>query len=75
MSDEERELDELPTCRCGNDRTCREATPERAYTTIGALYAIWGGTPVPLEVKFRCVRCHVVFDVISDAATCREFIT
>jgi hypothetical protein len=74
MLEEEEGLEELPTCECGTDRTCREATPEREYTTLGALYAMWGGTPVPTEVKFRCVRCHVVFDSCSDVDTRRAFV-
>ena len=64
----------LPTCRCGTDRTCREATPERVYTTAGALYALWGGTSVPSCVNFRCVHCGVVFDARYDVATRRAHI-
>ncbi len=74
MFDEDGQPETLPTCECGTDRTCREATPEREYSTIGALYVFWGGTSVPSEVRFRCVRCHQVFDVRSDVATRREFI-
>jgi hypothetical protein len=64
----------LPTCSCGTDRTCRTATPERDYTFVGTLYALWGGTSVPSRVNFRCVRCGVVFEVRSDLATRRAFI-
>jgi hypothetical protein len=64
----------LPTCKCGTDRTHREATPEREYTFMGTLYALWGGTSVPSRVNFRCVRCGVVFDGRSDTATRRAFI-
>ena len=65
---------DLPRCRCGYDRTCREATPEREYTLAGTVYALWGGTPIPSRVSFRCVRCHVVFDSCTDRATMRAFI-
>ena len=51
----------------------REATPEREYTFMGTLYALWGGTPVPTRVTFRCVRCGRVFDSDSDPATLRNF--
>jgi hypothetical protein len=64
----------LPTCRCGTDRTRREATPEREYTTLGAIYALWGGTSIPSRVNFRCVHCGVVFDSRADAATRRAHI-
>jgi hypothetical protein len=66
---------DLPRCRCGYDRTCREATPERDYTTMGIVYALWGGTPVPSRVSFRCVYCGVLFDSCTDRATRRAFIT
>jgi hypothetical protein len=59
----------LPTCSCGTDRTRREATPEREYTVLGALYVLWGGTSVPSRVNFRCVHCGVVFDRCSDKPT------
>jgi hypothetical protein len=64
----------LPTCRCGTDRTRREATPEREYTTLGAIYALWGGTSIPSRVNFRCVHCGVVFDSRADTATRRAHI-
>jgi hypothetical protein len=65
---------DLPTCRCGIDRTRREATPERDYTFLGTLYALWGGTPIPTQINFRCVFCGEVFDSRRDAATCRAHI-
>ena len=64
----------LPRCKCGTDRTRREATPEREYTFLGTLYALWGGTSVPSRVNFRCVHCGVVFDGCSDTPTRRAFI-
>jgi hypothetical protein len=64
----------LPRCRCGTDRTRREATPEREYTTLGAIYALWGGTSIPSRVNFRCVHCGVVFDSRADTATRRAHI-
>jgi hypothetical protein len=64
----------LPTCHCGTDRTRREATPEREYTFLGTMYALWGGTSVPSRVNFRCVHCGVVFDAVSDEATRRRYI-
>jgi hypothetical protein len=64
----------LPTCKCGTDRTCREATPEREYTLMGILYSLWGGTSIPSRVDFRCVYCGVVFDGCSDVATRRAHI-
>jgi hypothetical protein len=67
-------VSDLPTCACGTDRTCREATPERDYSVAGAVYALWGGTSVPSSVSFRCVRCGVVFDTRNDLATRRAFI-
>lgn len=67
-------ISDLPTCRCGTDRTQREPTPEREYTLVGTLYVLWGGTSVPSKVSFRCVRCGEVFDVCTDAATRRAFI-
>ena len=65
---------DLPTCRCGTDRTRREATPERDYSVLGAMYALWGGTSIPSRVSFRCVHCGVVFDTRTDLATRRAFI-
>jgi hypothetical protein len=64
----------LPSCPCGTDRTCREATPEREYTLAGAIYALWGGTSLPSRVNFRCVLCGIVFDAGADIATRRAFI-
>jgi hypothetical protein len=77
MSREERDDDLselLPTCKCGTDRTRREATPEREYTLLGTLYALWGGTPIPQVVRFRCVHCGVVFDSCSDRQEVRNYI-
>jgi hypothetical protein len=68
------ESPDLPTCRCGTNRTRRAATPEREYTLAGAFYALWGGTPVPTRVSFRCVCCGEVFDSRTDKATRRAFI-
>jgi hypothetical protein len=65
---------DLPTCRCGTNRTRRTATPEREYTLAGAFYALWGGTPIPTRVNFRCVWCGEVFDSCTDTATRRAFI-
>jgi hypothetical protein len=65
---------DLPTCRCGTDRTRREATPERDYSVLGALYVCWGGTSIPSRVSFRCVHCGVVFDRRTDLATRKAFI-
>jgi hypothetical protein len=74
MLTENRTPEALPTCKCGTDRTRREATPLREYTFLGTLYALWGGTPVPTRVGFRCVYCGVEFDACSDVATRRAFI-
>jgi hypothetical protein len=64
----------LPMCKCGTNRTHRAATPERQYTFMGTLYALWGGTSVPSRVEFRCVHCGVVFDACTDTPTRRAFI-
>jgi hypothetical protein len=64
----------LPTCACGTDRTQREATPEREYTLAGTCYALWGGTPLPARIDFRCVHCGEVFDRCTDIETRRAFI-
>lgn len=75
MSYEETDLtDAFPTCKCGTDRTCRAATPEREYSLLGTLYALWGGTAVPQLVRFRCVHCGDVFDSCSDRAELRDYI-
>ncbi len=66
--------DALPTCKCGTDRTRREATPEREYSLLGTLYALWGGTAIPTIVRFRCVHCGVVFDHTTDRAEMRAYI-
>ena len=65
---------DLPKCKCGTDRTRREATPEREYSFLGTLYALWGGTSVPSCVNFRCVLCGDVFDARHDVATRRAYI-
>ena len=68
------EDDPLPTCKCGTDRTRREATPEREYTLLGTLYALWGGTSIPNVVRFRCVHCGEVFDETRDRREMRAYI-
>jgi hypothetical protein len=73
-ANDEAEAVTMPTCKCGTDRSCRAATPEREYTFLGTLYALWGGTSVPSRVQFRCVHCREVFDGGSDRATRRAFI-
>jgi hypothetical protein len=72
--EEREETPDLPTCSCGTDRRARAATPEREYTLMGTLYALWGGTSVPSVVNFRCVHCGVVFDRGADTATRRAYI-
>jgi hypothetical protein len=74
LTETETDAPPLPRCRCGTDRTCREASPEREYTLGGTLYALWGGTAVPSRVDFRCPRCGVVFDSCTDLATRRDHI-
>lgn len=64
----------LPRCACGTDRTQREATPEREYTLLGTLYALWGGTSIPSVVRFRCVHCGEVFDASRDREILRAHI-
>ncbi len=66
--------DRLPTCKCGTDRTREEAIAERDYTLFGALYVMWGGTPVPSVVRFRCVKCGEIFQSCTDMATRRAHI-
>jgi hypothetical protein len=68
------ESTEWPTCACGTDRTMRAATPEREYSMLGTMYALWGGTAIPTRVKFRCVHCGVVFDSDSERATMLAFV-
>ena len=63
-----------PKCACGTDRTSRLATPEREYSFAGTLYLLWGGTPVPTRVRFRCVRCGEVFDESTDLAERKRLI-
>lgn len=65
----------LPRCKCGTDRTCRTASPEREYTLGGAAYLLWGGTSIPKRVNFRCIFCGVVFDSLSSRPDCRKYIT
>jgi hypothetical protein len=74
MSESTTSDEALPTCRCGTDRTRREATPERDYSILGVLYVLWGGTSIPSKVSFRCVLCGEVFDSRTDLATRRAFI-
>ena len=64
----------LPHCACGTDRKSRNAVPHREYSTRGTLYALWGGTPVPIRVVFRCVLCDTAFDECKDRAGLRAFI-
>ncbi len=68
------ELADWPTCKCGTDRTMREATPEREYSMWGTMYALWGGTAIPTRVKFRCVHCGVVFDSETDRSMMSAFV-
>jgi hypothetical protein len=63
-----------PTCTCGTDRTMRAATPEREYSFLGTMYALWGGTAIPIRVNFRCVHCGVVFDGDSERETRLAFV-
>jgi hypothetical protein len=51
-----------PSCACGTTRTSRSAVPERDYSTLGAVYLLWGGTARPTRVTFRCLHCGEVFD-------------
>jgi hypothetical protein len=69
------DVDALPRCRCGTDRSSRTASPEREYSLGGACYLLWGGTSVPTRVRFRCIFCGVVFDECTDRVTLRKYIT
>jgi hypothetical protein len=68
-----RELDDLPSCECGTNRLDKHASPEREYTTLGAVYLLWGGTSVPCRVNFRCVRCGELFDSVSGRAQTKPY--
>jgi hypothetical protein len=74
MANDHHDDDALPTCKCGTNRTHRAATPEREYSLLGALYALWGGTSIPTLVRFRCVHCGVTFDETRDRGDMRAFI-
>jgi hypothetical protein len=65
---------DLPRCPCGTTRHDRHATPEREYSTMGAVYLLWGGTSVPSKVSFRCVRCGDVFDSLTTRAETLEYV-
>jgi hypothetical protein len=62
---------DAPACACGTTRSSRVAIPERDYSTLGAIYLLWGGTARPTRVTFRCARCGEVFD----ACTKKEELT
>jgi hypothetical protein len=63
-----------PSCRCGTKRTDQHACPELEYTTMGAIYLLWGGTSVPSRVSFRCVKCGEVFDQVTERRFCRAYV-
>jgi hypothetical protein len=50
------------------------AVTESDYTTLGALYALWGGTPIPKKVSFKCVVCAEIFDETTELAEIRQFV-
>ena len=65
MFNEHTPQDALPSCACGTTRSSRFASPERDYSTLGAIYLLWGGTAYPTRVTFRCLHCGEVFDACT----------
>jgi hypothetical protein len=65
MAREYMPADAGPSCACGTTRSSRVAIPERDYSTLGAIYLLWGGTARPTRVTFRCALCGEVFDACT----------
>jgi hypothetical protein len=72
---EEEEEEVLPRCRCGTTRADKHASPECEYSTMGALYLLWGGTSIPVRVNFRCVFCGEIFDSRTSREEMRQHIS
>jgi hypothetical protein len=64
----------LPSCGCGTTRASRFASLERDYSTLGAIYLLWGGTAYPTRVTFRCLHCGEVFDACSSKEELRAYV-
>jgi hypothetical protein len=64
----------LPSCQCGTNAESKFCVADRAYSFVGLLYLLWGGTSVPTKVSFRCVKCGETFEVLTDPALCRLYI-
>lgn len=56
------------TCRCGYGRGHHMVSDEPEYTFIGWVAMLVGISARPTLVKYRCRRCHELFDRSKDPA-------
>jgi hypothetical protein len=74
MAKEQQTEDALPACGCGTTRASRAAVLERDYSTLGAVYLLWGGTSRPVRVTFRCAHCGEAFDACTNRSELAEYV-
>jgi hypothetical protein len=57
---------QVRTCRCGHARGHHMVSDEPEYTFIGWVAMLVGISARPTLVKWRCRRCHELFDRSAD---------
>ncbi len=55
-----------PTCSCNTDRTSVNAEEIRKYSKWSIFLLLFGVSAVPVSLEFKCKKCGVVFDKLSE---------
>jgi hypothetical protein len=60
-------------CRCGNTKNDPRVTPSYDYGFIGILALMFGVTPKPTRVDFKCGVCGETVETVKDKAELERF--
>lgn len=60
-------------CRCGHTRGHPRVTPSYDYGFMGILGLMFGVTPKPKRIDFKCGVCGQTVDTITDKAELERF--
>ena len=65
---------ELPTCRCGHDRTHHFARAKTRNGFWGWILLFNGASATPKEIEFTCGRCGELIERSTDPEVNRAYI-
>ena len=61
-----------PTCSCGHDRSHPKVEASPSYGAFGWTLLIFGATPIPRWVEYRCKKCGESLGISEDPEDIRH---